>query len=614
MRSSFLIFRFALLVVLCWPFCLRSDLSPACVLDDAPGHAAGANKPKFQSVLKECVTRKGGQLFLAEKPFRFLSFNAPELVLREEPHWGFNQPFEQTDLLETIHLFGGRVVRPYVMSVKGEGLAGPRHIEGVRQYNEKAFQSMDFVLAECNRVGVRMIVPFLDNWHWWGGIKEFCALRGKPETAFYTDEEIKADYKHLVSFVLNRRNTITGKLYREDPAILAWETGNELRGAPVEWTLEMAEYIKGIDGKHHVVDGNDEHISSEVLDSPHIDIVVRHYYRGTEGKGGPVHYGERYLQDFRKCQGKKPLLIEEFGIAPHEEMLDLCAKIVASEGTGGLVWSLRQHESHGGFRSHFEGKSGFAAYHLPGFSSGNDYHEREWLTGYRQASLAISGLEPKPQARAPKLLPIETVMDIRWQGVPLAKGYDIQKSTEEGQWSFVGRNISDASISRMAFRSYKAPGNPSQPDMFWPILFQDLETQAGTNCSYRIRSNVDGVWSEWSEPVDAVVDRSSGPRFADNVKFNKGVYRCPADGPVNSIVFRCKCKAAEFNLKLFGGMASSTLSQIPLEIKEEADWRVFQSDSIPDGIRFLELRATGSADESFLALGVGNYRVLKSSE
>jgi len=594
------------LVILVW-LCLASPALPQAPLTASSGEITANTE------IGSFVTRAGDQLELKGKPFRFLSFNAPELIMREEPYWGFNQPFEQTDLLETIHGFGGRVVRPYVMSIKGEGLSGPRHIEGVRQYNEKVFQSMDFVLAECNRVGVRIIVPFVDNWHWWGGIKEFCALRGKSEKDFYTDETLKADYKHLVSFVLNRRNTLTGKLYRDDPAVLAWETGNELRGAPEEWTLEMAEFIKSIDGNHLVVDGNDEHLSEAVLASDYIDIVVKHYYRGTEGNG-PVHYGERYPAHAEKCKGKKPLLIGEFGIAPHEEMLDLCERIVAAKGTGGLVWSLRQHEAHGGFRSHLEGDSGFAAYHLPGFPSGDSYHEKEWLTGYQKLALSLSGLNPELPTRTPKLLPIETVLDIRWQGVPFAQGYDIQKSHDQSNWKFVGRGVSDASISQLSFRDFQPAGDSLQRGMFWPILFQDLKTEDGAECFYRLRATIGGVPGEWSEPVKAVVDRSSGPRFIDSVDFKDGAFRHEADGDVNSLLLRCKSSDTQLKVKLLAGPDRSNLVPVELAQAENAGWKNFQVKGLPSGVRYIDLSVSGKVEDSQLAFGQGNYRVLKSSE
>ena len=44
--------------------------------------------------------------------------------------------------------------------------------------------------------------------------------------------------------------------YKDDPAILAWETGNELYYPSLAWTLELARHIKlDVGAKQLVMDG-----------------------------------------------------------------------------------------------------------------------------------------------------------------------------------------------------------------------------------------------------------------------------------------------------------------------------------------------------------------------
>ena len=44
--------------------------------------------------------------------------------------------------------------------------------------------------------------------------------------------------------------------YKDDPAILAWETGNELYYPTLPWTLELAKLIKqDIGAKQLIMDG-----------------------------------------------------------------------------------------------------------------------------------------------------------------------------------------------------------------------------------------------------------------------------------------------------------------------------------------------------------------------
>ena len=82
---------------------------------------------------------------------------------------------------------------------------------------------------------------------------------------------------HIATLV-NRVNTITKIAYRDDPTIMAWETGNELRESTAAWDREMAAYVKSIDQNHLVLNGNDLlGADDERVTIPEIDIVVKHY-------------------------------------------------------------------------------------------------------------------------------------------------------------------------------------------------------------------------------------------------------------------------------------------------------------------------------------------------
>ena len=87
------------------------------------------------------------------------------------------------------------------------------------------------------------------------------------------------------------RSADTGVAYKNDPTILAWETGNELgayrlgEGAPpASWTSTIALYIKSIDKNHLVIDGSDGLYNSAGSPIPGlgvsgVDIVSDHFYR-----------------------------------------------------------------------------------------------------------------------------------------------------------------------------------------------------------------------------------------------------------------------------------------------------------------------------------------------
>ena len=119
------------------------------------------------------------------------------------------------------------------------------------------------MLKRHNKYGIRVIIPFIDNWSWFGGVTEFAAFRGMQHNDFFYDVTLKADFKELIRKVLTRINTVNGLAYKEDPIILAWQLGNELcllnntsrDAVPVAWTVEMSDFIKSLDGNHLIMDG-----------------------------------------------------------------------------------------------------------------------------------------------------------------------------------------------------------------------------------------------------------------------------------------------------------------------------------------------------------------------
>ena len=112
------------------------------------------------------------------------------------------------------------------------------------------------------------------------------------------DRECIDSYKLLLTHLLNRVNSITGKRYGDDPTILAWETGNELQHnlkgnipPPGEWTVEVAQHLKSLAPRTLVMDGSfakadsvDRSYAPEVLKSKSVDAISYHYYGGEFGK------------------------------------------------------------------------------------------------------------------------------------------------------------------------------------------------------------------------------------------------------------------------------------------------------------------------------------------
>src|SRR5436853_85626 len=369
-----------------------------------------------QNDMRYFITRSGDRLMEGAKEYRFISFNIPNLHLVEDNmafeamnEWRFPDEFEITDALQSIKQMGGRVARIYVISIcKKEGPNPiPCHVKRPGEFNEEAFRALDKVLEIANRTGVRVIIPLVDNWKWWGGAEQYADHRGKPAEAFWTDPEIISDFKQTIQFVINRRNTYTGTLYKDDKAILAWETGNELY-SPYSWTKEIAAYIKSLDSHHLVWDGfyiGNNEIHAEALTDPNIDIVSSHHYPAPNRN--MLEDIERFRQ---QIAGKKVYILGEFGFVPLTEIRKILDAVIQKNISGAMIWSLRYHNRAGGFYWHSEPSGGllYKAYHYPGFATGEAYTETELIKLMRKKAFEIRAvpLPPFETPAPPVLLPV----------------------------------------------------------------------------------------------------------------------------------------------------------------------------------------------------------------
>lgn len=449
-----------------------------------------------QNDMSRFITRSGDKLMEGDKEYRFISFNIPNLHLVEDNmafeatnEWRFPDEFEITDALTTVKQMGGRAARMYVISIcRKEGPNPiPCHVKRPGEFNEEAFRALDKVLEIANRVGVRVIIPFVDNWKWWGGIEQYAEYRSKPAAEFWTDAGIVADFKRTVDHLINRRNTYTGTLYKDDKAILAWETGNEIY-SPYSWTREMVAYIKSLDTNHLVWDGfyiGNKEIQPEALADPNIDIVSSHHYPG------PNKGADQMVADIRKFHeqiaGKKVYIVGEFGFLPPSGIEKVLDAVISNGLSGAMIWSLRYHNRDGGFYWHSEPASAslYNPYHYPGFPSGQGWNEIATLRLMRTKAFEIQGLpaSPFPAPAMPELLPIKSSAEISWQGSVGAASYDVERASKPtGPWTVVGRDVDDTSVR-------------------YRPLFADMEVEPAASYYYRVRAkNAAGI----SPPSNAI--------------------------------------------------------------------------------------------------------------
>ncbi|MFA5292296.1 MAG: hypothetical protein WC496_04590 [Phycisphaerae bacterium] len=449
-----------------------------------------------QSVFTGFAYTSGDKLMDENGQMKFISFNIPclfynedNMAFTEKNPWRLSNEFEINDALEAVRQMGGQVIRTYSLSVrrKGEDPNIPRHITGPGQFNKEAFIPLDYILAIANKKGIRVIIPFIDNWKWWGGIPACAEFRSKNFNDFWTDKQLFEDYKQIVSFVINRTNTITGVKYKDDKAILAWETGNELT-SPDEWTAKAAAFIKSIDKNHLVIDGyHNTLLKDSSLEDKNIDVVTTHHY-----SKNPQDTVSQIKKNAEKSRGKKPYFVGEFGFVPTKDVEAILNTAIEQKTAGALIWSLRFRNRDGGFYWHHEPYGGdlFKAYHWPGFTSGADYDETNLMSLMRNKAFEIRNL-PVPALEKPAPTVLLDIMDnsqISWQGSAGAQSYIVERAiNENGPWTVAGKNISDTAFQ------YKP-------------LFNDTTAPLGGKCYYRVKAqNTAGI----SEPSNV-----KGPVYA----------------------------------------------------------------------------------------------------
>ena len=137
-------------------------------------------------------------------------------------------------------------------------------------FREEGLRGLDQAVWEAKRRGIRLILPLVNNWGEYGGLPAYAAWAAKrygspiDRDDFYRDVQMKQWWKDYVFMLVNRVNTFTGVAYRDEPAILAWEIGNELRCGSCAGTTrlpdtiaELATFLKQIAPNQLVADGGD---------------------------------------------------------------------------------------------------------------------------------------------------------------------------------------------------------------------------------------------------------------------------------------------------------------------------------------------------------------------
>ena len=198
--------------------------------------------------------------------------------------------YQIDDAMKTAKEMGINVIRSFTLGVSVGSIFSVEPELGV--FNDSQFEDIDYTIVSARYYGIRLIIPFTDLWEaHHGGKKTFTEWRGVPEDDFFTDANVIQDFKNYISHIINHVNQYTGIALKNDPTILAWETGNEVNTisttwgtAQDAWTQNIATYIKSIDNNHLVADGHmaennsNTQFTAQQLSNSAIDMLTDHFY------------------------------------------------------------------------------------------------------------------------------------------------------------------------------------------------------------------------------------------------------------------------------------------------------------------------------------------------
>ncbi|MES2120775.1 MAG: mannanase [Pseudomonadota bacterium] len=285
--------------------------------------------------------------------------------------------------VDNVRLLGSAELSPLKNSVR------PAFRDQSAKYNEALLRGLDYTLAEMGRRGMRAVIYLTNFWEWSGGMMTYLYWNNGgryidmndpahpwPEFAdmssqFYANAPAVAMYHDYVRAVVTRRNGITGLLYRDDPAIMAWQLANEPRPAGgaeagrrhmpsyLAWIRSTARLIKSLDPNHLVSTGSegtqgcieDEQCVLDAHASPDIDYVTTHIWPQNWSWADPKDLAgtwptvERNTREYLGKQVaiagrlRKPLVVEEFGMPRDGGSFDPSATTTYKDRFYGLIYA-----------------------------------------------------------------------------------------------------------------------------------------------------------------------------------------------------------------------------------------------------------------------------------
>ncbi|MCA9548017.1 MAG: hypothetical protein KC613_26610, partial [Myxococcales bacterium] len=167
-----------------------------------------------------------GDLLWGEQGFTVVGLHAPDLLTKAHTFLANGGQDRVAELMRDARALGANVVRTRAYDDRPAEASALQIDRGM--YNEVGLVALDHVIAKAGEQGIKLILPLIgpDDF---GGINQYLVWAGylapipDDRRRFFQAGEIREHFKTHLRTLVDRRNTITGRRYREDPTILAWE-------------------------------------------------------------------------------------------------------------------------------------------------------------------------------------------------------------------------------------------------------------------------------------------------------------------------------------------------------------------------------------------------------
>lgn len=245
-----------------------------------------------------------------------------------------------------------------------------------QKFYDDNLKTLDSLVFEASKRSIKLILVLTNNWAEFGGINAYLkAYNGVYHDDFFSSATIKAAFKNWMSYLANRQNAYSKLLYKNDPAIFAWELINEIRcrnsgSYPVSskcnialttsWVSEMGSYLKSIDSNHMVGVGDEGLLNNggsswpyrgtEGVDSAKflalscIDFGTAHLYPDNWGFSAAATFGVQWIADHASLavSNKKPMILEEYGIQSQSQRVNIYNQwhnaVLSNNLAGSMIW------------------------------------------------------------------------------------------------------------------------------------------------------------------------------------------------------------------------------------------------------------------------------------